>query len=116
MHRQKTKNPNSKKDHPVLAKLNQPKCQKQTLRGGDKGNLLPAMSACTLSWPTDSADVHFLVGEGDEKKLLCLDYIDRNAYALILSDAFLQIDQQLLCEILDRDELWISEEIAIWNA
>uniref|UniRef100_A0A183C556 B30.2/SPRY domain-containing protein n=1 Tax=Globodera pallida TaxID=36090 RepID=A0A183C556_GLOPA len=29
---------------------------------------------------------------------------------------FLQIDQQLLCEILDRDELWISEEIAIWNA
>uniref|UniRef100_A0A183CC62 BTB domain-containing protein n=1 Tax=Globodera pallida TaxID=36090 RepID=A0A183CC62_GLOPA len=46
----------------------------------------------------------------------CLDYIDRNADALILSEAFLQIDQQLLCEILDRDELWISEEIAIWNA
>ncbi|KAI3415289.1 hypothetical protein GPALN_004903 [Globodera pallida] len=39
-----------------------------------------------------------------------------NADALILSEAFLQIDQQLLCEILDRDELWISEEIAIWNA
>ncbi|KAI3417080.1 BTB/POZ domain-containing protein 3 [Globodera pallida] len=46
----------------------------------------------------------------------CLDYIDRNADALILSEAFLQINQQLLCEILDRDELWISEEIAIWNA
>uniref|UniRef100_A0A914GVF3 BTB domain-containing protein n=1 Tax=Globodera rostochiensis TaxID=31243 RepID=A0A914GVF3_GLORO len=29
---------------------------------------------------------------------------------------FLQIDQQSLCEILDRDELMISEEIAIWNA
>ncbi|KAI3407418.1 BTB/POZ domain-containing protein 3 [Globodera pallida] len=42
--------------------------------------------------------------------------IKRNADALILSEAFLQIDQQLLCEILDRDELWISEEIAIWNA
>ncbi|KAI3407413.1 BTB/POZ domain-containing protein 3 [Globodera pallida] len=212
-------------------------------------HLLPAMSACTLSWPTDNADVHFLVGKDDEKELLpahkailekasdvfermfrfdeanakaaaaagtgfseeikpvevpdvevdafkamlafiyaddlsglngdnaisvlyaadkynlpklvkaclnfpipelrnvffafdwarflgkeyyliyifnfylfwnfarrCLDYIDRNADALILSEAFLQIDQKLLCEILDRDELMISDEIAIWNA
>uniref|UniRef100_A0A914GWS1 B30.2/SPRY domain-containing protein n=1 Tax=Globodera rostochiensis TaxID=31243 RepID=A0A914GWS1_GLORO len=39
-----------------------------------------------------------------------------NARAMILSEEFLQIDQQLLCEILDRDELCISEEIAIWNA
>uniref|UniRef100_A0A183BIG0 B30.2/SPRY domain-containing protein n=1 Tax=Globodera pallida TaxID=36090 RepID=A0A183BIG0_GLOPA len=30
--------------------------------------------------------------------------------------AFLQIDQESLCEILDRDELMINEEIAIWNA
>uniref|UniRef100_A0A914H955 B30.2/SPRY domain-containing protein n=1 Tax=Globodera rostochiensis TaxID=31243 RepID=A0A914H955_GLORO len=36
--------------------------------------------------------------------------------ALINSEAFLQIDQKLLCELLDRDELMISEEIAIWNA
>uniref|UniRef100_A0A183CKT3 BTB domain-containing protein n=1 Tax=Globodera pallida TaxID=36090 RepID=A0A183CKT3_GLOPA len=28
------------------------------------------MSACTLSWPTDNADVHFLVGKDDEKELL----------------------------------------------
>ncbi|KAI3415287.1 BTB/POZ domain-containing protein 3 [Globodera pallida] len=35
--------------------------------GGIK-HLLPAMSACTLSWPTDNADVLFLVG--DKKELL----------------------------------------------
>uniref|UniRef100_A0A914I2G0 B30.2/SPRY domain-containing protein n=1 Tax=Globodera rostochiensis TaxID=31243 RepID=A0A914I2G0_GLORO len=46
----------------------------------------------------------------------CLDYIDENAQTLILSEEFLQIDQQLLCEILGRDELMINEEIAIWNA
>uniref|UniRef100_A0A914HPC1 BTB/POZ domain-containing protein n=1 Tax=Globodera rostochiensis TaxID=31243 RepID=A0A914HPC1_GLORO len=45
----------------------------------------------------------------------CLDYIDENAATLIPSKAFLQIDQQLLCEILDRDQLRVSE-IAIWNA
>uniref|UniRef100_A0A914I365 B30.2/SPRY domain-containing protein n=1 Tax=Globodera rostochiensis TaxID=31243 RepID=A0A914I365_GLORO len=43
-------------------------------------------------------------------------HIDENAGALILSEEFLQIDHKLLCEILDRDELCISEEIAIWNA
>uniref|UniRef100_A0A914HDD9 B30.2/SPRY domain-containing protein n=1 Tax=Globodera rostochiensis TaxID=31243 RepID=A0A914HDD9_GLORO len=31
-------------------------------------------------------------------------------------EEFLQIDQQLLCDILGRDELMINEEIAIWNA
>uniref|UniRef100_A0A914H5D5 BTB domain-containing protein n=1 Tax=Globodera rostochiensis TaxID=31243 RepID=A0A914H5D5_GLORO len=41
---------------------------------------------------------------------------EENANVLIFSAEFLQIDQQLLCEILDRDELMISEEIAIWNA
>uniref|UniRef100_A0A183BWT4 BACK domain-containing protein n=1 Tax=Globodera pallida TaxID=36090 RepID=A0A183BWT4_GLOPA len=46
----------------------------------------------------------------------CLEHIDVNADALILSEEFLQIDQKSLCEILERDELMISEEIAIWNA
>uniref|UniRef100_A0A914GYB8 BTB domain-containing protein n=1 Tax=Globodera rostochiensis TaxID=31243 RepID=A0A914GYB8_GLORO len=41
---------------------------------------------------------------------------EENAAALILSEEFLQIDQQLLCEIMGRDGLMISEEIAIWNA
>uniref|UniRef100_A0A914HL86 BTB domain-containing protein n=1 Tax=Globodera rostochiensis TaxID=31243 RepID=A0A914HL86_GLORO len=30
--------------------------------------------------------------------------------------AFVQIDQKLLCEILGRDQLMISEELTIWNA
>ncbi|KAL3090444.1 hypothetical protein niasHT_028401 [Heterodera trifolii] len=46
----------------------------------------------------------------------CLAYIDNNADILIKSDAFLQIDQKMLCEILERDELKIREEISIWNA
>uniref|UniRef100_A0A914HAN9 Uncharacterized protein n=1 Tax=Globodera rostochiensis TaxID=31243 RepID=A0A914HAN9_GLORO len=187
-------------------------------------DLLPAMSACTLSWTTDSADVHFLVGDkkklvkahkailakasdvfktmfrydeanaksaaaagtGSSKKikpvevpdvevgvfkamLACIyakdlsglnednaisvlyaankynlpelvnsclnfilklnvfvafdharflgkEHIDENAETLILSEEFLQIDQQLLCEILDSDKLIIYEELTIWNA
>ncbi|KAL3122461.1 hypothetical protein niasHT_006341 [Heterodera trifolii] len=39
----------------------------------------------------------------------CLDYIDKNADALLNSDEFLQIDQKLLCEILERDQLQITE-------
>ncbi|KAL3121512.1 hypothetical protein niasHT_003440 [Heterodera trifolii] len=38
----------------------------------------------------------------------CLAYIDKNAETLLKSEAFLQIDQKLLCEILGRDELKIS--------
>ncbi|KAL3114508.1 hypothetical protein niasHT_011637 [Heterodera trifolii] len=46
----------------------------------------------------------------------CLSYIDKNADSLFKSDEFLQIDQKLLCEILERDELQIRGEISIWNA
>ncbi|KAL3087475.1 hypothetical protein niasHS_008099 [Heterodera schachtii] len=46
----------------------------------------------------------------------CLLYIDTNVETLIKSDSFLQIDQKLLCEILEREELQICEEISIWNA
>ncbi|KAL3120095.1 hypothetical protein niasHT_003347 [Heterodera trifolii] len=45
----------------------------------------------------------------------CLRYIDQNISVLIKSEAFLQIDQDLLCVILERDQLRISE-IEIWNA
>uniref|UniRef100_A0A914HBG9 BTB domain-containing protein n=1 Tax=Globodera rostochiensis TaxID=31243 RepID=A0A914HBG9_GLORO len=41
---------------------------------------------------------------------------EENADPLILSEAFLQIDQKSLCEIMERDELCISDEITIWNA
>ncbi|KAL3069965.1 hypothetical protein niasHT_031447 [Heterodera trifolii] len=46
----------------------------------------------------------------------CLDYIDKNAETLIKSEEFLEIDQKLLCEILERDQLQIHEEISIWEA
>uniref|UniRef100_A0A914HMI6 BTB/POZ domain-containing protein n=1 Tax=Globodera rostochiensis TaxID=31243 RepID=A0A914HMI6_GLORO len=45
----------------------------------------------------------------------CLAYIDQKASTLLLSKEFLQIDQNLLGEILDRDELMISE-LTIWNS
>ncbi|KAL3120098.1 hypothetical protein niasHT_003350 [Heterodera trifolii] len=44
--------------------------------------------------------------------LRCLRYIDQNE--LMKSEAFLQIDQSLLCVILEKDELR-SSEIEIWN-
>ncbi|KAL3096697.1 hypothetical protein niasHT_025125 [Heterodera trifolii] len=46
----------------------------------------------------------------------CLHYIDENADALLKSESFLQIDQKLLCEILERDQLKMREEISIWEA
>ncbi|KAL3105101.1 hypothetical protein niasHT_028773 [Heterodera trifolii] len=48
--------------------------------------------------------------------LRCLDFIDRNAEDLFYSDSFLQIEQNLLSEILERDQLNISGELTIWNA
>ncbi|KAL3093501.1 hypothetical protein niasHS_004687 [Heterodera schachtii] len=45
----------------------------------------------------------------------CFRYIDQNIRDLIKSEAFLQIDQHLLCDILERDQLR-SSEIEIWNA
>ncbi|KAL3077444.1 hypothetical protein niasHT_033982 [Heterodera trifolii] len=41
----------------------------------------------------------------------CLAYIDENAETLIKSEEFLQIDQKLLCEILDRDQLQITQNL-----
>uniref|UniRef100_A0A183C4Q7 BTB domain-containing protein n=1 Tax=Globodera pallida TaxID=36090 RepID=A0A183C4Q7_GLOPA len=56
-----------------------------------------------------------VLGEEDFARK-CLDYVDQNAANLIQSANFLQIDQKLLCEILDRDQLMIIEELTIWNA
>ncbi|KAL3093036.1 hypothetical protein niasHS_004425 [Heterodera schachtii] len=39
----------------------------------------------------------------------CLMFIDKNVETLIKSEEFLQIDQKLLCQILERDELQIPE-------
>uniref|UniRef100_A0A183CNB2 BTB domain-containing protein n=1 Tax=Globodera pallida TaxID=36090 RepID=A0A183CNB2_GLOPA len=78
-----------------------------------KYNLPELVDACVDFPICKLSNVFFAI---DETRFLGEEHIDVNAGALILSEAFLQIDQQLLCEILDRDELMISEEIAIWNA
>ncbi|KAL3114746.1 hypothetical protein niasHT_014560 [Heterodera trifolii] len=45
-----------------------------------------------------------------------LRYIDDNADNLFGSEAFLQIDQSLLCEILSRDQLETIDEFEIWKS
>ncbi|KAL3080389.1 hypothetical protein niasHS_011322 [Heterodera schachtii] len=46
----------------------------------------------------------------------CLRYICVNAAHLFESDDFLQINQKMLCVLLDNDRLLISDEFEIWNA
>ncbi|KAL3090473.1 hypothetical protein niasHT_020733 [Heterodera trifolii] len=46
----------------------------------------------------------------------CLAYIDQRADTLLKSEEFLQIDQQMLCGILERDQLKINDELTIWTA
>ncbi|KAL3125627.1 hypothetical protein niasHT_010207 [Heterodera trifolii] len=48
--------------------------------------------------------------------LRCLDYIDQNAETLFESEEFLEMEQILLCEILERDQLKIDGELTIWNS
>ncbi|KAI3418145.1 hypothetical protein GPALN_010361 [Globodera pallida] len=75
---------------------------------------LPELVDLCLGFPISKlSNVFFAFAQ---TRFLGEEHIDENAGALVLSEAFLQIDQKLLCEILDRDELMISEEIAIWNA
>ncbi|KAL3105165.1 hypothetical protein niasHT_028837 [Heterodera trifolii] len=46
----------------------------------------------------------------------CLHYICQNAGELFESEEFLQIDQNLLGEIFERDQLVISNEFELWKA
>ncbi|KAL3112489.1 hypothetical protein niasHT_018695 [Heterodera trifolii] len=46
----------------------------------------------------------------------CLRYICQNAAKLFRSDKFLQIDQKMLCVLLDSDRLLLSNEFEIWKA
>ncbi|KAL3083687.1 hypothetical protein niasHT_036815 [Heterodera trifolii] len=46
----------------------------------------------------------------------CLRYICQNAAQLFGSDDFLQIDQKILCNLLDRDLLLLSDEFEIWKS
>ncbi|KAL3124573.1 hypothetical protein niasHT_010414 [Heterodera trifolii] len=56
-----------------------------------------------------------LLNENDFSRR-CLDYIDQNAKTLFESEEFLQIDQNSLCKIFERDQLKIEDELTIWNA
>ncbi|KAL3081832.1 hypothetical protein niasHS_012774 [Heterodera schachtii] len=46
----------------------------------------------------------------------CLRYICQNAGELFESEEFLQIDQNFLCEIFERDQLVVSNEFELWKA
>uniref|UniRef100_A0A183BZS2 BTB domain-containing protein n=1 Tax=Globodera pallida TaxID=36090 RepID=A0A183BZS2_GLOPA len=91
------------------------------LQAANKYNVAGLIKAC-VDFPKEKlpnvfvalVEARYLVEKDFARR--CLDYIDENVATLLLSKAFLQIDQELLCEILDRDELMIGEEITIWNA
>ncbi|KAL3078335.1 hypothetical protein niasHT_032741 [Heterodera trifolii] len=46
----------------------------------------------------------------------CLRYICQNATTLFHSEEFLQIDQNFLCEMFERDQLVVSSEFELWQA
>uniref|UniRef100_A0A183CQ10 BTB domain-containing protein n=1 Tax=Globodera pallida TaxID=36090 RepID=A0A183CQ10_GLOPA len=84
------------------------------LYAAKKYNLPELVDSC-LNFPVSKLSNVFFAFH--ETRFLGEEHIDVNVGALIFSEAFLQIDQKLLCEILDRDELMIvGNEIAIWNA
>ncbi|KAL3081399.1 hypothetical protein niasHS_011331 [Heterodera schachtii] len=47
--------------------------------------------------------------------LRCFDQIDKRAIQIFQSIPFLSINQQLLCDLLKRDQLMINDEIEIWE-
>ncbi|KAL3083689.1 hypothetical protein niasHT_036817 [Heterodera trifolii] len=57
-----------------------------------------------------------LIFELEDFSIKCLRYICQNAAQLFESNDFLQIDQKILCNFLDRDCLLISDEFEIWKA
>ncbi|KAL3083695.1 hypothetical protein niasHT_038849 [Heterodera trifolii] len=88
------------------------------LKAADKYNITGLVKKCA-DFPIEKLPNVFVAFEQarlrnlEDFALRCLRYIDQNA--LIKSEAFLQIDQSLLCVILEKDELR-SSEIEIWNA
>ncbi|KAL3089055.1 hypothetical protein niasHS_008539 [Heterodera schachtii] len=83
---------------------------------------IPGLVDATLKIPFSQlsniffAYVHAQLFDLEDYANNCLAYIDENAHILFKSDAFLQIDQNLLCEILARDQLHNDGEISIWKA
>ncbi|KAL3105135.1 hypothetical protein niasHT_028807 [Heterodera trifolii] len=54
--------------------------------------------------------------EFEDLSYQCLLHICQNAGQLFESEEFLQIEQNLLCELFGSDQLMISNEFAIWKA
>ncbi|KAL3072211.1 hypothetical protein niasHT_036704 [Heterodera trifolii] len=48
--------------------------------------------------------------------LRCVEQMDKRAMEMFQSDPFLSINQELLCDLLERDQLVINGEIEIWKA
>ncbi|KAL3106288.1 hypothetical protein niasHT_013831 [Heterodera trifolii] len=90
------------------------------LKAADKFKITALVNECVV-FPIEKLHNVFVAFEQAELlnmevlALRYLRYIDQNMSELIKSEAFLQIDQALLCKILQRDQLRISE-LRIWNA
>ncbi|KAL3112532.1 hypothetical protein niasHT_018738 [Heterodera trifolii] len=56
-----------------------------------------------------------LLFELEDFAIKCLRYICQNAAQLFGSDDFLQIDQKILCNLLESDHLLLSDEFEIWK-
>ncbi|KAI3417395.1 BTB/POZ domain-containing protein 1 [Globodera pallida] len=85
---------------------------KSVLYAANKYNLPKLVNSClNFIWKLSNVFVAL-----DLARFFGEEHIDRNADDLIFSEAFLQIDQKLLCEILDHDKLIINDELTIWNA
>ncbi|KAL3109585.1 hypothetical protein niasHT_016929 [Heterodera trifolii] len=56
-----------------------------------------------------------LIFELEDFASKCLRYICQNAAQLFGSDQFLQINQKVLCNLIDSDRLLLSDEFEIWK-
>ncbi|KAL3106930.1 hypothetical protein niasHT_012758 [Heterodera trifolii] len=92
----------------------------EVLKAANKYNISGLVKKCA-DFPIEKLPNVFVAFEQARLRNLeflvfrCLRYIDGNMSALVKSEAFLQIDQDLLCEILQRDQLRINE-IEIFKA
>uniref|UniRef100_A0A914GXE0 BTB domain-containing protein n=1 Tax=Globodera rostochiensis TaxID=31243 RepID=A0A914GXE0_GLORO len=93
----------------------------EVLHAARKYDITGLINEC-LHLPMDSLRNVFLsfakarLHAEEDFALRCLHYIDGKANILFQSEEFLQMDQEMLCEILCRDQLHISGEISVWKA
>ncbi|KAL3106431.1 hypothetical protein niasHT_012170 [Heterodera trifolii] len=69
----------------------------------------------------DQTNTPITAGSAKKYKVLdldlrCLEQMDKRAMKMFQSVPFLSINQELLCELFDRDQLVINGEIEIWKA